>query len=193
MEKLKVSISRTPALRESRPASVTVPGPTLGVPLPRILNRLTDLEIPLAAWSSWHAFGKARELRRPLSTVERKAVSERHAELAAVLAPYHSSEVDAITVAIAETLGSYRSMRQTGSDALAMVESLLRSLAPYPAWAIVNACSDIKENGVFRDGKFDRRWAPNDADIVDAVRREINLYADQRRNAAALLEATVEA
>jgi hypothetical protein len=47
-------------------------------------------------------------------------------------------------------------------------------------------------NGVWRDGKFDRQWPPNDSEIVDAVRKEVRIYGDQHRSAVALLGATVE-
>ena len=88
--------------------------------------------------------------------------------------------------------GSNRSMRQTGAEALSVVEGAFRSLQDQPAWAIEKACLAIQLNGVWRNGSFDKQWPPNDSEILDAVRREVSLYGDAHRNVVALLKAEVE-
>lgn len=95
-------------------------------------------------------------------------------------------------MAITDMLGGYTSMRQTGDEAVAKLDSMRRVLAPFPAWAIEKACNNIQINGVWRDGKFDRRWPPNDSEVIDAVRSHVRLYADTHRIAIALLSAEVE-
>jgi len=113
-------------------------------------------------------------------------------ELAPAVAPYGRAEAPHVALALTDMYGGYTSMRQSGEEAEARVDSLLRLLAPYPAWAIQKACRDIQINGVWREGKFDRRWPPNDAEIIDAVRKEADLYVNIHRSAVALLSAEVE-
>ncbi len=95
-------------------------------------------------------------------------------------------------VALADMFGSYRSMRQTGGDAFAIIEGAKRALSSFPSWAIDKVCRSIQRDGVWRDGKFDRQWAPNDQEIVAAVRAEITHYDRVHRSAIDLLAATVE-
>lgn len=97
-----------------------------------------------------------------------------------------------MVVAIANMFGGYTSMRQSDDEAVARIESVLRVLADFPAWSIEKTCKSIQMNGVWREGKFDRQWPPNDSEIVDAVRKEVRLYADCHRSAVALLDAKVE-
>lgn len=183
--------SGSPASRPGSGRVVSVR--TLGVQPPKIFNQSTDVDIPRSAWSGWvPSDGSKRALRRPLTEDERKALTVRRDELAAFVGPFDRTETDQVVTAIAEMLSGYRSMRQTGSDMLAMVDSLARALAPYPAWAIDYELRSIRSNGVWRDGKFDRQWPPNDAEVIDAVRKRTNVYADQHRSACALLEAEVE-
>jgi hypothetical protein len=128
-----------------------------------------------------------------LTDVERQALQIRFNELAPVVAGYDGPADQTIVVtAIADMLGAYRSMRQVGDSAIAQLESISRALASFPAWAIQKACGSIQQNGVWREGKFDRNWPPSDPEIVDAVRKEVRLYADSHRSAAALLSAEVD-
>ena len=194
MEKLKMpQTSANSGLPVSRP-SQGVARRNPNDPLPKILNRLTDVDIPRSSWSAWiPAGGAARTLRRELTEVERQALQIRFNELAPVVAGYDGPRDQAIVVsAIAGMLGAYRSMRQVGDSAVAQLESISQALASFPAWAIQKACGSIQTNGVWRDGKFDRNWPPNDSEIVDAVRKEVKLYADSLRSAAALLSAEVD-
>lgn len=152
----------------------------------------TDVEIPRTAWSAWCPDVGPRCLRRPLTGPERKALTLRVDELAPAVAPFGRAEAPHVALALTDMYGGYTSMRQSGEEAEARVDSLLRMLASFPAWAIQKACRDIQSNGVWRDGKFDRRWPPNDAEIVDAVRKETDLYASVYRSAVDLLAAKVE-
>lgn len=101
-------------------------------------------------------------------------------------------ETNRVMLALADMFSAFRSMRQTGEDAVAIVQSTSRSLEDFPAWAIEKACKSIQQNGVWREGKFDRNWPPSDPEIVDAVRKEFKLYADSHRSAVMLLAASVE-
>lgn len=160
--------------------------------LPKILNRSTDVDVPLSAWSSWIPDVGPRCLRRALTDEERESLTRRMNELAPAVAPFGRTEAPHVALALTDMYGGYPSMRQSGGEAEARVTSLMRLLASFPAWAIQKACRDIQMNGVWRDGKFDRQWAPSDSEIIDAVQKETSLYTGVHRSAAALLSATVE-
>lgn len=132
-------------------------------------------------------------MRRALTAEEVGSLTARHDELAPYVLPHSPAAADRIVIALSELSAGYSVGRRDDDEAAArMLESRLRLLAPFPAWAIVKACEDMRMNGVWRDGKFDRRWPPNDAELVEAIRKEAEVYATQHRSARALLEATVE-
>lgn len=157
--------------------------------LPPVRVSLTDSEIPNSAWEAWIPAGGARKLRRALTPDECTALERRRDELTPAVAGYAEQDLDRIIVAITDMLGGYTSMRQTDDEAVAKLDSMRRVLAPFPAWAIEKACSNIQINGVWRDGKFDKRWPPNDAEVIDAIRSHVRLYEHQHRSAIALLSA----
>lgn len=160
---------------------------------PAVTNRQTDIEIPRNVWSAWTpSDGSPKQLRRELTLDEITALLARRAELEPIVAPYDATEKDQVALAVMDMYGGFTSMRQGEEEAFARADAVMRLLEPFPAWAIAKACGAIQRNGVWRDGKFDRRWPPNDSEIVHAVREESRLYADQYRNADALLNATVE-
>lgn len=97
-----------------------------------------------------------------------------------------------VQIALADMFASFRSMRQTGDEAMAVLESVARSLAPFPRWAIEKACLAVQTNGVWRKGAFDTQWPPNDSEIVKEVRDQLRLYGDTYRSAVDLLTAEVE-
>jgi hypothetical protein len=143
-------------------------------------------------WSTWTPENGKRGLRVELTAAARTALEQRRDELAPFIGPFHGSEMEKVGIAISDMFSSFRSMRQTGESAVAVLESVTRLCAPYPAWAIVNACHDIQSNGVWRNGQFDRQWPPNDSEIVARVRQELRLYADSYNSACALLAAKLE-
>ena len=159
---------------------------------PPVSNRLTDVEIPRAVWANWIPDDGPRQLRRALTVTERNALEGRRAELEPMLEPFTPAELDHVVLALSDMFGGFTSMRQGDEDAAARLDSVVRLLAPFPAWAIAKACSYIQMNGVYRDGKFDRRWPPNDPEIVKEVRSAMQLYAQQHSQAVAMLSATVE-
>lgn len=128
-----------------------------------------------------------------MTTIERIALEQRRDELSPMMASFvETDEADKVHLALSDMFGSFRSMRQTGEEALAVLDASSRALAKFPSWAIVKACLAIQTNGVWRDEKFDRRWPPSDAEIVHEVRSQLRLYGDAYRSAVALLEAEVE-
>jgi hypothetical protein len=195
MERLTLpAISERLASQDSRLGSNTViqsARPT--VPLPKISNPLTDIEIPRSVWSTWREAGKPRQLRRALTSDEIRAIEARRDELAPFVGPFAGAEeTKRVSVALARMFGSFSQMRQTGEEAAAVVMATRELLEEFPAWAIEKACMSIRTNGVWRDGKFDRVWPPSESEIVADVRKEVRLYGDQHRSAVALLGATVE-
>lgn len=153
---------------------------------------MTDVTIPRQVWSSWTPDGGGRKLRRELTDQERGALVARRNELAPAIAPYPREDIDRVVLALGDMFGGFTSMRQTDDEAVAKLDSVRRILADYPAWAIEKACTSIQTNGVWRDGKFDRRWPPNDSEIVAEVRAQARLYAGTHQNITAMLEAKVE-
>jgi hypothetical protein len=151
-----------------------------------------DVLIPNRVLSTWTERGKPRQLRRALTAEERTALERRRDEVAPYIAPFSPQQADLVALALLDMYGGFTSMRGGEEDAAARVDSALRLLAPFPAWAIQAACASIRTNGVWRDGKFDRRWPPNDPEIVLAVREEMLLYRDVHDRAAKILAATVE-
>jgi hypothetical protein len=161
--------------------------------MPPVRNRFTDVEIPQVVWSSWQEMGKRRQLRRALTAEERTALELRRDEIAPVLISCSDREMDRITLAISDMFGGFPSMHMRDDESVVgRVDAVRRLLARFPAWAIVKACTKIHMDGVWRNGAFDRQWPPSDAEIVDAVREAMRLYADTHRTMVALLEAEVE-
>lgn len=188
MEKLKMPSAVSPP----SPRGSGTPALLRTGPLPRISNRSTDVEIPRDVWSPWIPDAGARKITRPLTPGERQALEARRDELAPLADPYRPGETHAIAIALAEMFSGFTSMRQGAEEAVAKIESICHLLEEFPAWAILKACTGIRKNGVWRNGKFDKQWPPNDSELFDAVRQEARLYADQHRSAVALLAATVE-
>jgi hypothetical protein len=167
-------------------------------PMPAILSKAVDVELPRALWSAWKpscdegsdAFN--RSIRRPLTDDERVALISRRDELEPWVCGYHESERDTVAIALLDMFGSFPSMRQTSIEAASRVDSASRLLRDFPAWAIKRACQKTQTNGTWRGGVFDRQWPPSDPELIAAVRDEVRLYADQHRSAVALLAAPVE-
>jgi hypothetical protein len=161
--------------------------------LPPILDRRTDVDIPLAAWSAWREDGKPRALRRALSDGERRELERRRGELEPAVAGYSERDGDRVALALTDMFGGFPSMRQRDDSAVvARIDGVRRILMEFPAWAIEKACAAVQTNGVWRDGKFDRQWPPSDSEIIAEVREKLRLYGDQHQRAVALLSATVE-
>lgn len=173
--------------------SVTAPRGPLPRNMPEVLNRTTDIEIPRSAWSSWTEFGKPRKLRRALTDDERLALIKRQNEIAPWVAGYQGRhEENRVALALADMFASFRSMRYLEANAVSQIDGVRRMLAPFPAWAIEKACHSLQQNGVWRNGAFDKQWPPNDSEIVAEVRDKMRLYGDQYNSAVALLSAEIE-
>jgi hypothetical protein len=161
--------------------------------MPAVRDPYTDVKIPLATWSAWKEHGKPQQLRRPLTADERRALECRKYELEPVVAGYDHTELDRIAIAIGDMYGGYPSLGSRGDQSVAgRIDAMRRALSKYPCWAIEKACESIRINGVWRDGAFDRKWPPTDAEIVNEVRNSARLYTDSYQSAVALLLAEVE-
>ena len=149
---------RAVATQPSRRVSALV----VGSVMPPVVNRVTDLTIPNAVFSSWTETGKARQIRRALTDDERTLLETRRREVEPALLPFSDKAVDHVVEALLDMYGGYRNMRGGEDDAAARVDAAARLLAEFPAWAIQKACFSIRRHGVWREGKFDRQWPPND-------------------------------
>lgn len=167
-------------------------GPT-AKELPPVRSIEADVRIPNAVWCNWKEDGKARQLRRALTTEERAVIEARRDELLPAVEPHGERDADRVALALTDMFGGFPSMRARDDGAVvARIDSARRVLVTFPAWAIEAACTMIQSDGVWRDEKFDRQWPPSDAEIVSSVREKLRMYSDRHRSAVALLEATVE-
>lgn len=164
-----------------------------GANVPKVRDSIPDVAIPNAVWENWIPAEGKRRLRRALLPAERGHLERRRDELAHAVAPYQKGhDTDRVALALSDMFGGYTSMRQNGEEMVARVDGAARAVAPFPAWAIEKACEDIHRNGIWREGAFDRRWAPSDAEIAEVVRAKRRLFGDQYDSAVALLAAEVE-
>lgn len=160
---------------------------------PEVVNQLTDIQIPRAVWSNWKPANGPRQVRRELTEEERTALVQRRDQLAPWVAGYEGDrERDEVALALVDMFGAFRSVRHGGEDVVLLIDSVCRLLQDFPAWAIVKACNAIQQNGVWRNGAFDRQWPPSDPELVAEVREKLRLYGDQYRSAVDLLAAEVE-
>lgn len=190
----KLRMPSLPASQASPPASAPAILPISYRPdnLPAIVSLEADAAIPRRVWEGWIPQHGAQKLRRPLTDGERRALERRRDELAPAVMGYHPErDLDRVALALAEMFGGFTSMRQTDAEAAAKIDSVARFLAVFPAWAIEKACTDIRAKGVMRDGTYDRRWPPNDAEIEHAVRYYTAFYELRFESAVKLLTAEV--
>ncbi len=120
-------------------------------------------------------------------------IEARAAQLAPAVQPYAGQQDgDRVALALADMFGGFNSMRQSDDEAVARIDSVMRVLAPFPAWAIEGACRRIQSDGFMRDGKMVKSWPPNDSEVVQEVRLSLAGYATMHRSAVAMLSAPVE-
>lgn len=160
--------------------------------LPALLVREADIDIPRRALEAWiPADGSPRRLRRPLDVQERATLMARRDQLEAWVCGYSSPEQDEIVLAVSDMYSGFGSVRMSTDEAAMRVDAVLRLLIEYPAWAIIRACRNIQRWGVWREGKYCKRWAPNDPELVAQVENEVRLHRDAHASAVALLNAEV--
>lgn len=156
----------------------------------------TDLEIPRALWSGWIPRHGARAIVRRLTGAH--VLVRRAEELRAALAPYaRPADDDRVALALSDMFGGFRSMRESGADALGRLDSAMVLLREFPVWAIEQACHRIRLDGYAvadRDGgmRIERHWPPSDPEIVALVRAAVKPYRTAMANAELLLAAPVE-
>lgn len=166
--------------------------------LPALVDRLTDVDIPNAAWSSWIPKTGPRALRRALIDGERRALQARVAELQPALLGFdREQDGDRVALAISDMFGGFRSMREQGEDVVGRIDSAMRVMNGYPAWAIEQGCLAIQRAGyevTDRDGRriMERHWPPSDPEICQIVERIVRMRRDALVSAEALLAAPVE-
>jgi hypothetical protein len=126
---------------------------------------------------------------RALTPVERAALQTRAAVLEIALQHYdHEEEMRQVDTAISAMFSGFRSMRQQGDDAEFTVAITRGALRDFPAWAIVRGCLNIATN----KAGLDRRFAPNDVEIVDVVAKVLRPYRSALSEIKKILGAKVE-
>lgn len=110
---------------------------------------------------------------------------------------YHQTEEDDIISAVGDMVSSFPSTQgQSDAQAAANLGRLLRSLAPFPLWAIDRVCERIRRRGYTKieGGRYvtERHWPPSDAEVIELVEQEIKIYQGTHATMAALLAAEVE-
>lgn len=167
--------------------------------VPDVFVKRADLEIPNSVWVDWiPKGGGSRAIWRPLKPEERSALEARAAELRPALAPYaRPFEDDRVAQALADLFSGFRSMREQGADALGLIDSAMRALAPFPAWAIEQACLVIRRDGYLvqdREGRWrtERHWPPSDPQICLVIGEVMKCHRAALASAEALLCAPIE-
>lgn len=155
---------------------------------PALVNRDTDLEIPQRVFGAWTPEGGHRELRRPLTDVERAAVQRRKIELSDGLRAFGDLERGLVDGALSVMLGGFRSMRQMGENAESIVTVLMHVLREFPCWAIGRACDMI----VSGEAALDPTWPPNDAQVYQLVAGIVSPYRKTLTLVEGLLAAPVD-
>lgn len=153
--------------------------------------------IPNRLWSGFIPKDGPRTLQRAPTDEERATLQRRAAALAPAMLPFQRPEEDdRVAVAIADLYGSYRSMTERGENALARVRAASNALADMPAWAIEEACLDIRRRGyeVIEDGRsrLEQHWPPSDPEIHAVVAKAVTQRRSALASARALLAAPVE-
>lgn len=151
------------------------------------MDRACDIELPRLL-SSWLPDRGAREVRRALTSGERRALQARADALGNGLAGYHPSERKQVEAQIGAMLGGFRSMRQQDADARGAMMAAAAALREFPLWAISKACLMIARN----EAGLDRRFAPNDAELSNVVRNIVRGYRKRLATVEVLLAAPVE-
>jgi hypothetical protein len=155
--------------------------------LPARLDHECDIDLPRRLFSTWLPDGGPRATVRPLAAEERAKLEARAVALQDALRPFAGDDAT-VRASVNGLFAGFRSMRQQGDEALAVVDVTLAVLSEFPAWAIATVCGDIVRGKT----KIDRRFAPNDTEIYDVVSVIVRPYRDRLTNALALLSAPVE-
>lgn len=128
------------------------------------------------------------EVRRALTGAEAAVLEARAAALELALEPYGDEDRLSLEASVSAMLTGFRSMRQQGDDVESIVTITLAVLREFPAWAINEACLAIADGSAKRDDRF----APNDAEISNAVRDIVWPYQRALLHAKNFAAATVE-
>lgn len=166
--------------------------------LPLSFEHWPDVALPAKLWSAWQDQNKPRTIRRALEDGERIALERRAASLAACLEPFRRPhEDDRVAIAIDELFASYSSMREADGGLLARIKGYSDSLADMPAWAIEEACKQVRGRGyevVTPDGRkrTEQTFAPSEAQLHGIVEKVVEQRTAALRSARALLTAPVE-
>jgi hypothetical protein len=156
--------------------------------LPVRLDQECDIDLPRRLFAPWIPDTGPRAIARALSAEERAKIEARATALEDALKPFTRNDEHAVRASINGLFSGYRTMRQLGEDARAVVDVTMAVLREFPAWAIAQACRKI----VCGETKLDRRFPPNDTEIFDVVAGVVRPYNENLRQAKALLSAPVD-
>jgi hypothetical protein len=148
-------------------------------------NPERDIVLPrLICWKPDHG---PCELRRALTDTERGRLLAHSITLAHALAPFTPADEMQVRASLGAMFGGFRSMRHQGEDVVATTEITLAILREFPGWAIAEGCLRIVQGRA----KLDRRFAPNDAEIFDAVQEVVRWDRKRLETSQILLAAQV--
>jgi hypothetical protein len=156
--------------------------------LPVRLDQECDIALPRQLFAAWIPDTGPRSIVRALSADERAKIEARANALEDALRPFTRNDQHTVRASVNGLFSGYRSMRQLGDDARALVDVTMAVLREFPAWAITQACRKI----VCGETKLDRRFPPNDSEIFDVVAGVVRLYGENLTRAKALLDALVD-
>jgi len=167
-------------ISQSTPTNLPKRLPATG---PAGADRLCDIALPRLV--CWRPDKGPLEIVRALDAEERSRLAALEVELEYCLMPYDGEmEGKEVRFAITILFSGFRSLlRQEGISVEILVDTLMVHLGDMPAWAIKQGCKLI--------GQQDRPFAPNDGQIITAIRDVARVHQDRLRNVRALLAAEV--
>jgi hypothetical protein len=180
------AIERAEKLSQTKPSNSLVN--FTGKELPPIFDPIVDRELQKLI-SFRHLSGRI-ELRRALTTDERKLTQARYADVTKAIESFSTErEASEVKLDLMAMFAGFRNMRQQDDSSRNTVMILMGLLREFPAWAIRKACLKIVKDS---DADRDPRWPPNDSEILKAVRVFVDPYRESGIRAQKLLEARVE-
>ena len=156
-----------------------------GLPIKR--DDEIDHYLPRRLCGGWLPARVNFALVRGMTISEKSMVEARAAAFELALEPHNDADRMLVEASLLAMFGGFRSFRQEGEDVSASAKVAAAVLAPFPLWAIEKACMQIAQG----HAGLDKRWAPNDSQVVEVVEDVVKPYREALSGAKLLLAAPV--
>jgi hypothetical protein len=158
---------------------------------PPLDDPLSDRQIPARVYSAWKEEfgGRPRALVRPLTSIERDALTHRKVALEGGLLPFEPEENDHVEALITLALNGFRVLyKARDEEADATVEAIRHLLSRFPLWAIAETVDRIRNC----KAGLSASYATNDPEFVLVTERIVAPYLLRLQAVTELLAAPVE-